>query len=871
MNFYSEVFHKATGYQPFPYQEKMADEHDISSVLRVPTGAGKTAAVVMGWLWRRRFAGEEVKSQTPRRLVYCLPMRVLVEQTVSNIENWLNRLNLANSVRVHVLMGGEEKSDWDIALEQDAVIVGTQDMLLSRALNRGFGMSRYRWPMHFGALNNDCMWVLDEIQLMGSGLPTTAQLDAFRRDHGTLVPCYTLWMSATMETTWLHTVDHSPHDIKTIELDKNDREAPQLKKRLNASKYLTVASATAEKPKPLAKEVLAKHTAAGDIGSMTLVVVNTVEKAVSIYTELLKLLKTRKSDQEPPELILLHSRFRPPDRKNIMQNLVKASRPKAGTIVVSTQVIEAGVDISAKTLFTELSPWPSLIQRFGRCNRYGEYNTSMIILIELDKKKNHAPYETSELTLARDHIQNLKKIGAGPNHIAGYIASLIDDKRRDLMPVFGKHVIRRKDLMDLFDTTPDLAGNDIDVSRFIRDGDHLDVQVFWRDIDPNSGPGNEEPQPAKNELCSVPVGQIRKALEEDKKTAWRWDGLERTWAKVDANRTTPGQVYLLPCSQGGYTPSRGWDGKNKERVEPVSIAPGTQDIADSNDDDPYVMGGSFQTISQHADLVCQEVETILNALSLELPEEHRNALIQAARWHDLGKAHAVFQNAIVEYLQTIIQTAAKEEKGSSNIEKEEVTSEEFLAKAPRGQNPRLQYRRRGFRHELASALAMLQAGMSDLAVYLVAAHHGKIRLSIRSLPTESRDKRGSLANIEVVSIGKLVTGAADILGVDRPKNVDTIAASTWLENVSGRTTPRFARGIWEGDVLPKTRIGGGQMSPEVRLRLDVMELGLNESGQPSWTSRMLRLRDALGPFRLAYLESILRAADMRASKGVNSD
>ena len=38
---------------------------------------------------------------------------------------------------------------------------------LSRALNRGYGMSRYRWPMHFGLLNNDCLWVLDETQLMG--------------------------------------------------------------------------------------------------------------------------------------------------------------------------------------------------------------------------------------------------------------------------------------------------------------------------------------------------------------------------------------------------------------------------------------------------------------------------------------------------------------------------------------------------------------------------------------------------------------------------------------------------------------------------------------------------------------------------------
>jgi CRISPR-associated endonuclease/helicase Cas3 len=46
-----------------------------------------------------------------------------------------------------------------------------------------------------------------------------------------------------------------------------------------------------------------------------------------------------------------------------------------------------------------------------------------------------------------------------------------------------------------------------------------------------------------------------------------------------------------------------------------------------------------------------------------------------------------------------------------------------------------------------------------------------------------------------------------------------------------------------------------------------MELGLSADGKPSWAERMLRLRDdpELGPFRLAYLEALLRAADCRAS------
>lgn len=80
-------------FKPFEYQRRLAEEkfdgHSWPDLLDVPTGMGKTAAVVLAWLWKRGWRqGKRAQPpghQTPRRLVYCLPMRVLVEQTYRNV------------------------------------------------------------------------------------------------------------------------------------------------------------------------------------------------------------------------------------------------------------------------------------------------------------------------------------------------------------------------------------------------------------------------------------------------------------------------------------------------------------------------------------------------------------------------------------------------------------------------------------------------------------------------------------------------------------------------------------------------------------------------------------------------------------------
>jgi CRISPR-associated helicase Cas3 len=943
---FEQFFKQATGNDPYDYQSRLARANPWPDVLEAPTGVGKTEAVVLAWLWRRRY---HLPESTPRRLVYCLPMRVLVEQTHERVENWIKALGLQKEIGLHLLMGGEAEDDWDLYPERKAVLIGTQDMLLSRALNRGYALSRYRWPVQFGLLNNDCLWVFDEVQLMGSGLATTAQLAAFREKEkfGVWGHCPSLWVSATLRREWLATVDfrERANELTVHSLKDSDWKDSRLAKRLNAKKVLRKARYTAEEPDNLTQEIYEVHK---QTGGLTLVILNTVKKAVAVYEALKKL-----NEPDTP-LLLLHSRFRPKERWANMQRLRQMQ--KTGGIVVATQVIEAGVDISARVLFTELSPWASFVQRVGRCNRKGEFETAEVFWIDVDttKKSKAKPYEAAELNAARaeliikkkaqytadepedlakeiyaahqkngaltlvilntkekaiaiydalathakkedakskllllhsdfslserrakmQRLQQMQETGGiivaaqvieagvdisahvlftelspwalfiqrigccnckgkevfwidvdtkkmskaeaakldaaraelesntvvkdvGPRALRDYLAALPDSRRQALYTYEAAHVIRRRTAEELFDTTPDLTDADIDISLYIREDDEHDIQVFWRawsGDDPNQP--KPQPAPARDELCPATLNKETKDWLK-KQSCWRWSFLEGRWQRAD--NIVPGQIYLLPTNAGGYSPEKGFDPGAKEEVNALDTS---GQAPEGNDDDPYSSERKiWQTIAAHTNQVVEEMERILQALGALLGKNEANELRHAARWHDWGKASEVFQKALTAKATPDFPLPDELHRWGKSGGRSE------------------RYARPGFRHELASALGMLALGHSDLSCYLAAAHHGKVRLSIRSLPNE------------------------------KPA-------------LNGR---RFARGVWEGDSLPEVKLGGGVIAPAVTLSLAPMELGLSADGQPSWAERVLNLLEHYGPYRLAYLEALLCAADRRAS------
>ena len=875
MSEYSRWFESVSGFAPHPWQAELGEAASLEDrLLRVPTGFGKTAGVVLAWLHN---AVQRKDSTWPRRLVFTLPMRVLVEQTERAISEWLSKAS-AEQVGLHVLMGGCDAGEWALTPERPAILVGTQDMLLSRALNRGYAAPRARWPVDFGLLHQDALWVLDEIQLMDVGLATSGQLAAFRladaaSHRGTARPTATWWMSATLQPSWLGTVDVA---ARVPELTENMVAIPSAARSggLWEVKKTLARRADVTTPSEIAEAALAGHNP----GTLSLVVVNRVDTATGVFDELDKRLsegkgkkRTRRADA--PDLRLVHSRFRGAERVKWAESFLRrdAAVPDSGRIIVATQVVEAGVDISARLLVSELAPWPSLVQRFGRAARYaGEEGEVCVVGAVPNDEGKALPYSLVELGAAEEALSRLLggEADVSPSNLEAFEEHLAESPEGvalidRLYPYDPEHVVRRRDLDDLFDTAPDLSGNDLDVSRYIRSGDERDISVFWRPVEDGTRAINVRDLPAvrREELCPAPIGEARKWLTD--RSFYVLDYLEGTWARAKAWQLHPGMRVLVPEGEGGYSLERGWDPKASARVQAPNSHSGTMDesaerydrTASSEEDDSLSIA-VWKSIAMHGREAAAEVQSLCEALALD-PDWVR-LLELAARWHDAGKAHDVFQAAIKE--------ESRRDAGKHGTRRD-------LAKAPSDAWRRPAYpERKGFRHELVSTLALfellrraapnhdallgphlelmealgdvapelaadqrvsvdhplaaeimaLEAEEFDLLAYLVCAHHGKVRCAWTGTPHDQE------------------RGEGDIHGV---RDGDSVAAFE-LCDVSGVRSAL----------------------PPLRLSLAGAEMGLNQLYGASWTERVSRLRELHGPFKLAYLEALLRAADARASR-----
>lgn len=871
--------------RPHPWQQYLASESvPRSRFIRIPTGMGKTLGVLAAWSWYRVCHKD---GRWPRRLVWCLPMRVLVEQTESVVREGLKKVGLLwhpkedhrDKVGVHILMGGADPNgDWNLYPEECAVLIGTQDMLLSRALNRGFAAGRARWPLEFGLLSHDALWVMDEIQLMDVGLATSAQLQAFHDEDAAkgFRPRVSWWMSATLQPKWLRSVDtqsrYNAWSTAPCTVDPSRRRVGLGQ----ISKSLDISEIAAKNTKAFAARSLEEHNALNDgpYGRITLVVCNTVDRACDTFDAI----KAAAPDQE---IELVHSRFRSADRASWRERFLnrQACAPGVNRIVVATQVVEAGVDISAGCVVTDLAPWPSLVQRFGRCARYGGWGK--VVVMDRGRDDKYAPpYEVSELDSAWFALEQLGGPGAdvGIARLEEFEESLSEADRARLYPYEPRHLLLRRELDELFDTTPDLSGADLDISRFIRSGEERDLQVFWLEVpkakksERATAPDSTH-RPRREELCNVPFLRARDWLcgEETQKArkprlrptmrAWVWDWIDGAWVVAERAALIPGRIVCVAADCGGYRVDRGFDVTCSRTVPVVDFPPTSaieeaQERADSAQDAEELSAApEWKTIACHVREVADEARAI--GITLEMETRLREILELAGRWHDLGKAHPAFQGLI--------------RQGEGRPQRQDLAKAPKLAWGKKYLMGDGGEERPGFRHELASTLALFavlqrhaprheallgpwsealellgtpltdactdeiptpceqavldcSADEFDLLAYLVMCHHGKVRVALHAGPKDQdyvdRDQRG--------------------LPI---------------------------RGVRNGDALPSVMLDSQKSPlPSLKLTLEPASLGLSSITGRSWRDRTSDLLRRYGPGALAWLEALLIAADRRASK-----
>ncbi|MFD9814927.1 CRISPR-associated endonuclease Cas3'' [Streptomyces sp. NPDC059080] len=793
--------------EPYAYQRALAERRGpLPQLLRAPTGAGKTVAAVLPWLWRL-MENRATADSTPHRLVYVLPMRTLVSQVKDEVGKWLKNLAEADSrygdVELQVFMGGAERDDdaWQLRPEAPAILIGTQDMILSRALMRGYAESRARWPVSFGLLHFGTQWVFDETQLMGPALGTSAQLQGLREVFGTASPTASMWMSATLDESELRTSDHRGALDELNALSFPAGEA--LGQRLRGTRLIERVPQLPDEAKGYAQGLASVLSEAHEPGTRTLAVLNTVERATQVYEAL------RKSPPEA-ELVLLHSRFRPVEREEILRRVLCDPSEGPGLIVVATQVLEAGVDVTSRTLFTETTPWSSFVQRCGRCNREGEVAGGGRVLWHPPPRRKAGPGREPEPVAAPYEVSDLLATEEELSALEGQALTARELGERPVAQVRPIHaLLRRRDLVQLFDTAPDLTGADLDVGPWIRDGDDRTVFVAWRELKA-AMPEADMAAPVRSELCPAPVGEVRGLLTKQRRV-WVKQRMERGWRRAYGEDVVPGSVVVLDAGEGGYSSVLGWRPSSKAAVSEVprgAEGPGAGDLGS----DRRSFTGQPMTLERHLTDVEEAVAESVRRLSSRLSAGFSPALLDAtriaSRYHDLGKCHEEIQERLRAACTSPVEDGV------------------LLAKS--GNPSATSQGRKFFRHEVVSALMLLHPNNPllesveerDLIAYLACAHHGKARVTVRAVGDE------------------------------------------------GFASPPRLLGVEEGDSTPEFTLPSGERVPELKLSLDLFRFGTGPDGREGWTQRVLRLRDRedLGPFRLAFLEALVRTSDWRASR-----
>ena len=399
---FDRLFEILTKRPPFPWQRRLFEafsDGQIPSSCEIPTGLGKTSVVAI-WLVSLLTS----PNVTARRLVYVVNRRTVVDQTTTEVERLRNRLKDLPDLLARLTAMCAVSTDTPLALStlrgqfadnrewcadpaRPSVIVGTVDMIGSGLLFSRYTCGFKSRPHHAALLGQDALLVHDEAHLEPAFQKLLNDIVAEQRRCKDVHPLRVLELSATTRKA------SSPFSL--TQEDENDQ---RVKQRLRAPKRLVLHPIADEKQ--LAEELTTLALARRDSGRAVLVyarsvevvqrVAETLEKQKLATVVLTGTMRGRERDdlaQKNPEFL----RFLPPSSRP-----ENAPPPAKGTVyLVATSAGEVGVNISADDLICDLSTYESMAQRFGRVNRFGDTPGSTIELVHSKSFNLDAPLEAA--------------------------------------------------------------------------------------------------------------------------------------------------------------------------------------------------------------------------------------------------------------------------------------------------------------------------------------------------------------------------------------------------------------------------------------------------------------------------------------------
>jgi CRISPR-associated endonuclease/helicase Cas3 len=361
-----EFFKNKLGYYPYLFQEKVNDslQKGKNIILSVPTGAGKTWASIIPFL----YALENPEIHFPKKMIYSLPLRTLANSIFVDVSKIVDGASIQTG----------EYSD-DKYFEKD-IIFSTIDQTLSNFLCFPLPLSPRQANVNAGALIGSYL-VFDEFHLLDEKLSMATTIGSLKM-LGNLSRCCI--MTATLSSGFMELLQANLPNYEIITLDdfpEDKIKIGSLKPEIDKKKIQVLASTIS------GTKIIEYHNI------KSIVICNRVETAQKIYNELIEEQKKATNEKiKKTKIICLHSRFFDNDRKEKEIQLKKLFGKEANNesvILVSTQVIEAGMDISCEVMHTEISPINSFLQRVGRCARFSNQMGLVFIydILEIDEKE----------------------------------------------------------------------------------------------------------------------------------------------------------------------------------------------------------------------------------------------------------------------------------------------------------------------------------------------------------------------------------------------------------------------------------------------------------------------------------------------------